>query len=89
MGETLVVVLDPDDRHVRVACAVDEGRDVGDDGVALVRLGDDTGLHVDDEQHRARAAGERRHQNVGWYSPKTSCIAPQTSPIERGRAARP
>ena len=60
-GSLVVGVLHPDHRHLLRPGLVDEGADVGDDPVALVRLAHDAVLHVDDEQRGPRPTGESGH----------------------------
>jgi len=56
-------VLHPDHGRVLGARLVDHGADVRDHVVAVVGVGHDAVLDVDDEQRGARAVGQGRHGN--------------------------
>ena len=60
-GQFVAVVLDPDDIDAGGARLVDQGGDIRDDAVAVVRLRHDAVLHVDDEQRGVRPVLERGH----------------------------
>jgi hypothetical protein len=60
----LVVMLDPDHRHPRLAGSVDEPGDVRDHPIRPMRLGDDAGLNVNNQQSRVRPVLARRHSAV-------------------------
>jgi hypothetical protein len=57
---------DPDDRSLRRASFLDDGADVRDNGVTLVRFTHDAVLHVDHEQRGVRAVLECRHLPSPW-----------------------
>jgi hypothetical protein len=59
--ELVVGVLDPDDRHLLAAGALDQAADVGHHGVALVGAGHHVVLHVDHDQRRRGPVHEGRH----------------------------
>jgi hypothetical protein len=54
-------VLNPDDRNLRRAGFLDDGADVGDDGVTVIGVTDDAVLHVDHDECSVRAILESRH----------------------------
>ena len=57
LRQAVVVVGDPDHGDVLGAGPVDEGADVGHDGVARVGAGHHADLHVDDEQRGTGPVG--------------------------------
>jgi len=59
--EMLVVMLDPDHRHPRLAGSVDEPGDVRDHPIPPIRLGDNAGLDVNNQQSRVGPVLERGH----------------------------
>jgi len=63
-GEVLARVLHPQDRDVLGAGLLDQGRDVGDDLVAMGGSRHNPVLDIDDQQRRVRPVGQRRH---GWF----------------------
>jgi len=60
-GDVLVRMLDPDNRNALLSCLLDQGADVRDDGIALMRSADNSVLHVDDDERGPRPVLECGH----------------------------
>ena len=71
-------MLHPHDRNVGRARLVDDGADIRDDRVALVRLAHNAVLDVDHEQCGVRTVFECRHGSPWSHSVVTLTLAGRT-----------